>query len=174
MEVLGQPVGGGDNREFVRLAKTIPRTLEGLNRGILALLGMELIVHRRFGWLVELGERTLSKLSRHEEPRHAFGQHDERTHAGLGRAVRFVVGNVSNPLFAVPLDADSLRIPRLTLGVGGATVVHDAAVRRPVEAPAFEALHAAGIGAVAALAEISGLGVGADIEPVAAESGAVV
>src|SRR5215472_8018915 len=134
--MLGQTIGSGHNGELVGLAEAVPFAFEGLNSGIGADPRMQHIGYGRFRGLIEFAEWPFRKLPGHEETRYAFGQHDKRSHARIGRAVGLVVRNIAYPFLAVPVDYRALGIPRLTGRVGRTAVVHDAPVGRPVETPA--------------------------------------
>src|SRR5208282_4054006 len=174
VEVLGEPVGGRDDGILVGFAEAIPLRLEGLGGRVRVLpLGMERVLHRRLHGFVVLSPRAIGELTGHEETRHAFGVHDERSHASFRRRVGLVIGNVSDPLVAIPLCGGTRGIPRFAGCVGRAAVVHDATIGGPVKGPLGVAPQTAGVGAIATLREVPGLGVGADVEPVAAHGGAV-
>src|SRR5208283_3878986 len=174
VEVLGEPVGGRDDGILVGFAEAIPLRLEGLGGRVRVLpLGMERVLHRRLHGFVVLSPRAIGELTGHEETRHAFGVHDERSHASFRRRVGLVIGNVSDPLVAIPLYGGTRGIPRFAGCVGRAAVVHDATIGGPVKGPLGVAPQTAGVGAIATLREVPGLGVGADVEPVAAHGGAV-
>ena len=83
------------------------------------------------------------------------------------------VGHVAGPALAVPRDAGTRRIPRPALRVGRAAVVEDAAIGRPAERPLRIAAQPARIGGRSPLREVAGIGVHADVEPVARERRAV-
>ena len=89
-----------------------------VGRGSGGLLGMEGVVHRRLHRFVVLRPWTIRKLSRHEQARDAFRQHDERTESGVRLAVHGVVGRIAHPSFAIPGDADARGIPWTPLPVG--------------------------------------------------------
>ncbi len=97
----------------------------------------------RFDGFVVLGEWAVSQRCR-EEPADALGKHDEcaeRPRRGVG----LHVGDITDPLLAVPLDADAGRVPRLAVGIGGGAVVHDAfgvdAGMQPVTAKGRAVVH---------------------------------
>src|ERR1019366_1521233 len=131
-----QPVRRAHDREVFLLSVDILVGAELLRHGTRGDFRMEEVFDRRFDGLVMFGERAVVE-NRSEESPDAFRIHDERPE--LARlAVRLDVGNVAYPLLAVPDDARPRRIPRLSFGVGGSAVVHDAAVRGPGETPVVE------------------------------------
>src|SRR5439155_19737340 len=144
---------------------------------------MQRVLHGRLDRLVVLGERSVEHGAR-EEPAGPLAVHDERpprrwilwVHRGG------IVGHVALPLLVghVPRDAGTRRIPRLAFGIGGGSVVHDAAVEGPAPRPPVIETHAGGVvllrilDARAALAQVAGFGLRAGIDPLAGGGGAVL
>ena len=151
--VLGQPIGGEDEREAVAVGVVV--VLVAWAREPLASwirpLAVEPIGERRL-LRFEVGrERSVDQAGRCVQPGAAVGLHDERVFAGdhvlglgaLRRHVVRVLGRlevgdvVARPLlFALvpPHVALALR-PGPALRVGGGAVVEDAPVRRPCPSP---------------------------------------
>src|SRR5450759_1877636 len=170
--VLRQPVRRAHDREVSLLSVGILVVGELLRHRTRGDFRVEEVLDRRLDGLVMLGERAVVEIRSEKQP-DAFLIHDERPELA-GLAVGLDVGNVSHPFFAIPDDARPCRIPRLSFGVGGGAVVHDAAVRRPGEAPVREHPEAGRIGARAPLGVVARFRVDAERQPVAAHRRAVI
>ncbi len=123
VEVLGQPVGGGDVREILGRAEGLPVALEDPRRRVAdrerVVRVQRVVGERRLERLVVLGERPLGHPAQGEEARHAFRVHDERAHAVGGRRVGLEVGHVG-PAPLLPFQPISLRFGSHGLPAGSA------------------------------------------------------
>nr|GEU28379.1 hypothetical protein [Tanacetum cinerariifolium] len=155
VEVLGQAVAGGRVRivflgtQVLAVVRENPCARVVVGTRVVRVHGV--VAHRRLERLVVLGERTLGQRIAREETRHAFGQHDERTHAVFRRFVAFVVGHIrARPGGAVPRDQLAGRIERLAVDVARGAVVQHAAVGRPGPGPVQRIADAGRVAVVAA------------------------
>ena len=96
----------------VRRAEDVVLRAEGEDGRVGAVLRMEWVGDRRFSRLVVLRPRPVGELAWHEQSRHAFRVHDERTETGIRRTVDGVVRCVADPALTVPRDANA-RDPRV-------------------------------------------------------------
>ena len=135
-------------------------------------LRVERVIDRRFDRFVMLGEGTVVH-ARGIQTADTFRKHDESPERS-GRSVRLHVGDVADPLLAVPDDAGPLGVPRFSFGVGGRAVVHDSAVGRPGERPVVVHAEAGRIGGRTPLGVVAGFREDAGVEPVSAHRRAVV
>ena len=120
--VLGQAVAGRYVRELLRAAEAVrpARRLVVEERDRRGGVGrMQRVLHRRLDRLVVLRKRSVDHAVA-EQPAHAFAVHDERQPGvGIVRVhSRRVVRHVARPLGAVPGDAGTCRVPRLSVQVG--------------------------------------------------------
>ncbi|ABA52345.1 hypothetical protein BURPS1710b_A0731 [Burkholderia pseudomallei 1710b] len=179
MEVLGQAIGRRDMRELVDLAerRAIVREHAGgrvVQRARVARM-QRVRGERRLERLVVLGERAFVHPGAREKACDALRVHDERAHAGLGRLVELVVGNVrARPRLAVPADQLAARIERLAVHVARRAVVQDPPVRRPRPRPVQRLADARRVRVVAPRHLVARLRPRAAEDPAAARGRAVV
>ena len=177
-------VGREDDGEALvrRSGQFVHVALDDHGARVVQLLGERVFLDRGFHRFVVLGERPFHATGA-EQLAVAFLVHDEGIPA-LARGQRrpAAVGHVADPFGSVPADDGLGRVPGLAVQVHRSPVVQDAAVDGP--APGVVRVQAdvgllrrlgpvASLGFVDLLAEFF-LGVAAGVQPVQAESGAVV
>ena len=155
--VLGQPVGGDDEREHVGAGLAVGGVVrilgpvEALAQRV-ALLAVERVVERRLVRLVVDRQRTVHQPGGHEQPAQAVRVQGERLVARqgihparllgrgeVGRLVRHEVDVVAQavpfPLLGIPPGVALALRPRVPLGIGRGAVVEDARVQGPRPTP---------------------------------------
>src|SRR5690606_31023848 len=131
--------------------------------------------NRRFKRLHMHRERTVGQKPTSPETCDTLRLHDEGADCTVRRDGRYVVRNIrTRPTLTVPVHVLLGFAPRLAVGVGRSTVVLNAAVGRPREAPVRVDTQTRRVGVVAPLSHVAGRTIEAGVDPHTAVSGAVV
>src|SRR5260221_5786554 len=139
---------------------------------------MKWICDRTLYRFVVLWEWSIGECrQRAKDAANAFGIHDEGPHVVLRIGVGLEIGDViANPFLLpfIPPNLSAARIPGLTLDVAGCAVVKYAPVGRPRPGPVGKNTQTRRIFRSASCELRSGFSPGTGVDPVTAQSGAVI